>query len=183
VHLAKIWIAQEADMRFVWGFVAAVVIAVLLGLTITYSGAYNVAADVPDPAIMQWLLSTNMQRSVVRHAQSVSAPAQLSEQQVRNGIAIYKETCIYCHGAPGQDPGDIGKGLNPEPPYLPDTVARWSSAQLFWIIKNGIKMTGMASYGAVHKDDEIWSLVAFVQRLPNMTQEQYKQLEAAGPAG
>ena len=170
-------------MRFVWGFVTAVVIAVLLGLAITYSGAYNVAADVPDPAIMRWLLSTNMQRSVVRHAQSVSAPAQLSEQQVRNGIAIYKETCIYCHGAPGQDPGDIGKGLNPEPPYLPDTVARWSSAQLFWIIKNGIKMTGMASYGAVHKDDAIWSLVAFVQRLPNMTPEQFKQLEAAGPAG
>jgi mono/diheme cytochrome c family protein len=181
--LAKIWIAQEADMRFVSGFITAVVIAVLLGLAITYSGAYNVSADVPDPGIMQWLLSTNMQRSVVRHAQSVSAPAQLGEAQVQKGIAIYKETCIYCHGAPGQDPGDIGKGLNPEPPYLPDTVARWSSTQLFWIIKNGIKMTGMASYGAVHKDDEIWSLVAFVQRLPNMTPEQYKQLEAAGPAG
>jgi mono/diheme cytochrome c family protein len=62
-------------------------------------------------------------------------------------------------------------------------VARWSSAQLFWIIKNGIKMTGMASYGAVHNDDEIWSLVAFVQRLPNMTPEQFKQMEAAANAG
>jgi mono/diheme cytochrome c family protein len=170
-------------MRFVWGFITAVVIAVLFGLAVTYSGAYNVAAVVPDPAIVRWLLSTNMQRSVVRHAQSVSAPAQLTEEQARKGIAIYKETCVYCHGAPGQDPGDIGKGLNPEPPYLPDTVARWSSAQLFWIIKNGIRMTGMASYGAVHNDDEIWSLVAFVQRLPNMTPEQFKQMEAAAPPG
>jgi mono/diheme cytochrome c family protein len=170
----------EAHMRFAWGFVTAVVVAILLGLGITYSGYYNVAANVPDPAIVEWLLSTNMQRSVARHGGLVSAPRELSDQQARSGLAIYKETCVYCHGAPGQDPGDIGKGLNPEPPYLPDTVARWSSAQLFWIIKNGIKMTGMASYGAVHNDDEIWSLVAFVQRLPNMTPEQYKQMATPG---
>jgi hypothetical protein len=56
-------------------------------------------------------------------------------------------------------------------------------AQLFWIIKNGIKMTGMGSYGAVHKDEEIWNLVAFVQRLPKMTPEQYGQMEQASAAG
>jgi Cytochrome C oxidase, cbb3-type, subunit III len=66
----------------------------------------------------------------------------------------------------------VGKGPNPEPPYLLDTIGGWSSSELFWIIKNGIKMTGMASFGAVHKDDEIWNLVAFVQRLPKMTPEQ-----------
>jgi hypothetical protein len=76
----------------------------------------------------------------------------------------------------------IGKGLNPEPPYLADTVGRWTNAQLFWIIKNGIKMTGMGSYGAVHKDEEIWNLVAFVQRLPKMTPEQYGQMEQQASA-
>jgi mono/diheme cytochrome c family protein len=120
-----------------------------------------------------------MQRSVVSHALSISAPAQLSDQQARDGLRLYKETCVYCHGAPGKDPGDIGKGLNPEPPYLADTAGRWTSAQLFWIIKNGVKMTGMASYGAVHKDEEIWNLVAFVQRLSKMTPEQYGQMEQA----
>src|SRR5437016_332023 len=152
-------------MRFIWGFIAALIVLAVGALGVTYAGAYNVAANVPDAGIVKWLLSTNMQRSVMSHAQPISAPAQLTDQQARDGLRIYKDTCIYCHGAPGKDPGDIGKGLNPEPPYLPDTVARWSSAQLFWIIKNGIKMTGMASYGAVHKDDEIWSLDAFVQRL------------------
>jgi len=118
-----------------------------------------------------------MQRSVARHARSISVPAQLTDQQAKDGLRIYKDTCIYCHGAPGKDPGDIGKGLNPEAPYLPDTVGRWSSAELFWIIKHGIKMTGTASYGAVHKDEEIWNLVAFVQGLPKMTPEQYGQME------
>jgi mono/diheme cytochrome c family protein len=166
-------------MRFIWRFVAALVVLLAGALAVTYSGAYNVAANVPDVGIVNWLLSTNMQRSVVRHARSINAPAQLTDQQAKDGLRIYKETCVYCHGAPGKDPGDIGKGLNPEPPYLPDTVGRWSGAELFWIIKHGIKMTGMASYGAVHKDDEIWNLVAFVQRLPKMTPEQYGQMERA----
>jgi hypothetical protein len=83
---------------------------------------------------------------------------------------------VYCHAAPGKEPGNIGKGLNPEAVYLPDTVKRWSNAELFWIIKNGIKMTGMASYGAAYKDHEIWSIVAFVQRLSNMTPEQFEQV-------
>jgi len=166
-------------MGFLWGFVVALIVVLLGALGVTYSGAYNVAANVPDNPVINWLLSTTMQHSVARHAQSVSAPAELTEQQARNGFSIYRETCIYCHGAPGKDPGDIGKGLNPEPPYLPDTVGSRTSAQLFWIIKNGIKMTGMASYGAVHKDDDIWNLVAFVQRLPKMTPEQYDQMEQA----
>jgi mono/diheme cytochrome c family protein len=166
-------------VRFIWGIVAALIVVVIAALAVTYSGAYNVAANVPDPGIVKWLLSTNMQRSVISHAQSVKAPASLTDDQARQGLRIYKETCVYCHGAPGKDPGDIGKGLNPEAPYLPDTVGRWTSAQLFWIIKNGIKMTGMASYGAVHNDDEIWTLVAFVQQLPKMTPEQYSQMQQA----
>jgi mono/diheme cytochrome c family protein len=166
-------------MRFIWGFLTALVLLALGALALTYSGAYNVAANVPDAGVVKWLLSTNMQRSVTSHAQSISAPTQLTDQQARDGLRIYKETCVYCHGAPGKDPGDISKGLNPEAPFLPHSAGRWTTAQLFWIIKNGIKMTGMASYGAVHKDEEIWNLVAFVQRLPKMTPEQYGQMEQA----
>jgi mono/diheme cytochrome c family protein len=166
-------------VRFIWGFIAALVILALGALAISYTGTYNVAARVPDPEIVQWFLSSTMRRSVANHAQGASAPVQFTDEQARQGIGIYKETCVYCHGAPGKDPGDIGKGLNPEPPYLPDTVGQWTSSQLFWIIKNGIKMTGMASYGAVHSDEEIWSLVAFLQRLPKMTPEQYSEMEQA----
>jgi mono/diheme cytochrome c family protein len=166
-------------MRFIWGFVAALIILVVGAGVITLTGAYNVAANVPDVAVVKWLLSTNMQRSVVNHAQSVNAPKQFTDLQAREGQRIYKDTCVYCHGAPGKEPGDIGKGLNPEAPFLPDTVGRWTSAQLFWIVKNGIKMTGMAAYGAARKDEEIWNLVAFIQRLPKMTPEQYSQMEQA----
>ena len=169
-------------MRFIAGFIAALIVLALAGLLYMYSGAYNVAASVPDPKFMDWILATTMQRSVAKHAQGTNAPAQLTEEQAREGARIYNETCIYCHGAPGKDPVDIGKGLNPEPPFLPDTIARWNAAEVFWIIKNGVKMTGMAAFGASHKDDEIWKLVAFVQRLPKMTPQQYDQMTQAPPA-
>jgi mono/diheme cytochrome c family protein len=180
----QLWQPHEREhaVRFILGFLAALAVVVVAALAITYSGSYNVAANVPDAGIVKWLLATNMERSVMNHARGIKAPAQLTDEQARQGFRIYKETCVYCHGAPGKDAG--AKGLNPEPPYLPDTVGRWTNAQLFWIIKNGIKMTGMASYGAVHNDDEIWALVAFVQLLPKMTEEQYVKMEqASGGSG
>jgi mono/diheme cytochrome c family protein len=166
-------------MQLVWGFLFAVVVMAGGALAVTYTGAYNVAANVPDSAVAKWLLSTNMKQSVAGQAQSVSAPPRLTEEQAREGARLYKDTCVYCHGAPGKDPGSIGKGLNPQAVYLPDAVKRWNDAELFWIIRNGIKMTGMASYGAAHSNEEIWALVAFVRRLPNMTPEQYDQMEQA----
>jgi len=170
-------------MKFVRGFVVGLVVVVLGAIGVAYSGIYNVAANAPGIQPLEWLLAKTSQNSVAAHAKTVTAPAQLTDQQARVGLSIYRETCVYCHGAPGQDPGDIGKGLNPEAPYLPDVVGGFSSAELFWIIKNGIRMTGMASYGAVRKDEEIWSLVAFVQRLPKMTPEQYKQMEQSVTSG
>ena len=169
----------ETHMRFIQGFVAALIVVAIAVVAVAYSGVYNVAADAPGIQPVEWLLATTSENSVAAHAKAIQPPGELTDQQARAGLRIYRETCVYCHGAPGQDPGDIGKGLNPEAPYLPDVVGDLSSAELFWIIKNGIRMTGMASYGKVHKDDEIWSLVALVQRLQKMTPEEYKQMEEA----
>jgi mono/diheme cytochrome c family protein len=164
-------------MKFVAGFIVALLIVAGAALAIMYTGSYDVAANVPDNPIVEWYLSNTMIRSVTSRANSIKAPAQFTDQQARAGFSIYKDTCIYCHGAPGKEPAEISKGLNPDAPDLSDAVSDMTSAELFWIIKNGIKMTGMASYGKIHNDDEIWNLVAFVQRLPKMTSEEYGRLE------
>jgi mono/diheme cytochrome c family protein len=170
-HLFKAWFL----MRFIAGFLIALIAVACAALVIMYTGSYNVAANVPDNAIVDWYLSNTMIHSVVSRAKSVQANAQFTDQQARAGFTIYSQTCVHCHGAPGKDPGDIAKGLNPEAPDLADAVEDMTTAQMFWIIKNGIKMSGMASYGKVHNDDEIWNIVAFVQRLPKMTPEEYGQ--------
>jgi len=160
-------------MRFVAGFIVALIVVAGAATLIMYTGSYNVAANVPDNPVVDWYLSNTMIHSVVNRAKSVQAPAQFTDQQARAGFTIYNQTCVHCHGAPGRDPGDIAKGLNPEAPDLSDAVEDMTTNQIFWIIKNGIKMSGMASYGKVHSDDEIWNIVAFVQRLPKMTPEEY----------
>lgn len=160
-------------MKFIAGFAVALVIVVAAAIASMYFGAYNVAANAPDPAIVDWYLSNTMIHSVVSRASSVQTPGQFTDQQTRAGFAIYDKTCVHCHGAPGRDPAEIAKGLNPEAPDLSDVAADMTTGQMFWIIKNGIKMSGMASYGKVHSDDEIWNIVAFVHRLPEMTPEEY----------
>jgi mono/diheme cytochrome c family protein len=164
-------------MRFTSGFLAALVLMILVALAVSYSGAFNVAATEADNPLVAWFLSNTKDHSVRQQASGIAAPAQPTEDDIREGFRFYNEACVYCHGAPGKDPTDIGKGLNPEPPFLPDVVARWSSAELFWIAKHGIRMTGMPAFGASHKDEEIWKVVAFVQRLPKMSEQDYAKME------
>ena len=98
------------------------------------------------------------------------------------GFGHYDEMCTLCHGGPGIERSEIGKGLNPQAPDLAKAVKAWTPRQLFWIINHGVKMTGMPSFGATHDDDEVWSIVAFVEKLPQISPEQYQRMKReAGP--
>jgi mono/diheme cytochrome c family protein len=162
-------------MRFIAGFIAALIVLAIGGLAVIYSGLVNVSARYPDNPVAFFLLQTAMRQSVARHAAAQPAPAASTD--LARGFRLYNETCVYCHGAPGKDPVDIGKGLNPEPPFLPDTIQRWSAAEIFWIVKNGVRMTGMPSFAGSHSDDDLSAVVAFVQKLPGMSAEQYSAFE------
>jgi mono/diheme cytochrome c family protein len=169
-------------MRFIAGFIAALIVICIAGLIYIYSGAFNVAATAPYPKILDWVLSTTMDRSVSQHAKEIQAPAQLTDEQAREGARLYTRSCIFCHGAPWRDAGAISKGLSPEPPSLTDVSEDWSAAELFWIVKNGVKMSGMPAFGPTRKDDEIWNVVALVQRMKkDMTPEQFNQFAPPPP--
>jgi mono/diheme cytochrome c family protein len=164
-------------MKVLTGFILAFVAFALAALLVVYTGTVNVAASKPENTVITWLLHTAMRRSVAHHADPNAIPARATEEQVRDGFKVYNETCVYCHGAPGKDPVDIGKGLNPEPPYLADTVGTWTPSQMLWIVKNGVKMTGMPAFGKSHSEAELQAVVAFIQKLPKMTPDQYAEME------
>jgi mono/diheme cytochrome c family protein len=152
--------------------------ACLVGI---YGGLYNVSADTPHTNIVTWILGTAMTKSVKAHATAIVPPSDLgSERRVHDGFHLFDEMCVECHGAPGTKPGEVGMGLSPEPPDLTKVVRRWNTPELFWIVNHGIKATGMPAFGRTHTDEQLWSLVAFVERLPDLTAEQYKALEHAG---
>jgi mono/diheme cytochrome c family protein len=164
-------------MKYLGGFFAGLIVVALAGAVFIYGGWYNVAAIEPHSGLMHWALTTAMQNSVRGQAKSVTPPPVPPSQKIGEAFRSYDEMCRQCHGAPGKEPAVIGKGLQPPPPVLSDAVRRWDRAELFWIVKNGIRMTGMPAFGPTHSDEDLWLLVAFLQRLPNLTAEQYAEME------
>jgi mono/diheme cytochrome c family protein len=161
---------------------AVVVLGIGAALVVVYSGVISVAASEPHGALINWLLSTASDESIHYHAKGVEAPPLDREEMVRAGFRHYREMCVGCHLAPGIESSEMREGLMPRPPELKEAAKEWRPAELFWVIKNGIKMTGMPAWGKSHSDGDIWNIVAFLQRLPEMTAEQYKAMDAAlGP--
>lgn len=161
--------------------VAALVVAAA-ALAYMYSGRYNVAATAPHNALSRWILQTTQKNSVREHAEKVGEPPRLAAEEVRQAAGNFDKMCVVCHGAPGVERGEYGKGITPTPPDLAKEAAKWSERELFWIVKHGIKFAGMPAFGPTHSDEEIWGLVAFLKRLPQMSPAEYRQLAQSKPA-
>lgn len=157
-------------------------IVVLGGLAVIYSGLYDVAATGPDWAVTRWVLETARTRSIKARAAGIEAPHRLDDPAtILIGVEHFAAHCAVCHGAPGVPKGDIAAGLNPLPPDLTHASTRYTSSELFWILKHGIKMTGMPAWSD-HSDEELWATVAFLQRLPDMSEQDYAKLVMASIA-
>ena len=162
------------------------IIALVGGGLFIYSGSYPVGADVPHNQLTLKLLETLRERSITRAAQQVSIPADLqTAERLIAGGADYQAMCAQCHLRPGVSSTDFSVGLYPAPPPLTGNDAKHDHAahenepqqaiqRQFWIIKHGVKASGMPAWGYTHSDDRIWNMVAFLQHLPNMTEQQYQ---------
>jgi mono/diheme cytochrome c family protein len=158
------------------GLLLVILAAALLFI---FSGVYDVAASNPDAGLIAWALKTTQERSVHRGYESLEGKVQIPKlddpQRIQTGFVHYHEMCVTCHAGPGVEVSEIGMGLNPFPPELAKGGAD-EPLETFWIVKNGIKMTGMPSFGATHTDEEIWAIVAFVNRLSKLSPEAYQAM-------
>jgi mono/diheme cytochrome c family protein len=157
-------------------------VLILGGGVFIYSGAYDIAADAPHWGLIYQVFETARIRSIKAHVAGLTPPAGIEDEaRILTGTDHFADHCAVCHGAPGVPKGDIANGLYPQPPDLAVTSKRYTDAELFWIVKHGIKMTGMPAWGD-HSDDELWATVAFVRKLPGMTEQDYAKLVAASRA-
>jgi mono/diheme cytochrome c family protein len=152
-------------------------------VAVMFSGLINVAATNPHNPVTAFILSTTMENSVRAHARGITAPPLDDPEMVREGFRHYREMCVGCHLAPGIDATEISEGLMPRPPKLREEVEEWTPEELFWVTKNGVKMTGMPAWGPTHSDAKIWAIVAFLEKLPHMTTEQYQEMDRTAGAG
>jgi mono/diheme cytochrome c family protein len=152
-----------------------------------YSGLYPIGADTPHFRATHWLLETLREQSIDRAASDLVVPEDIeTSDRLLAGGADYNEMCSSCHLKPGKTSSDFSLGLYPAPPNLAlnDDQHRYSDNEedadkrRFWIIKHGIKASGMPSWAPGHDDERIWNMVAFLKRLPELTPDQYQILTA-----
>lgn len=156
-------------------------LAVLLlgGLGFVYSGLYNVAADDPHWPITFRVMEIVRTRSIAAHAANIQVPKLDDPALILKGAGQYAAMCTGCHLSPAKKDSEIRPGLYPLPPNLSKTKV--DPREAFWVIKHGMKMSGMPAWGKNHDDATIWSMVAFLQKLPDLSAQQYKDLVAKAP--
>lgn len=163
--------------------VGAACVLLVAGLFV-WSGIYNVGANVPHWKVTLLLLEAVRERSIEVRSESIVPPPLGDAKLAEAGLPIFHETCRLCHGAPGVERDPFAKGMYPLPPSLikGEVQEEATDAEIFWVIKNGLKMTGMPSFGSTHSDDQIWSILALVRQLPKVSPDDYmKQVQGLTP--
>lgn len=160
------------------GVAGTLLVLFVILLAIAYSGGYNIGASTDHASGTRWWLDTLMHASVRSHAPKDRISEHLAAADIAAGAAEYKAMCQHCHGGPGVEAAAWSRGMLPRPPHLQDEAAEWKAGEVFWIVRHGLKYTGMPSFERGHDEATLWNIAAFVALLPAMTPEQYASYEA-----
>ncbi|MEK6242968.1 MAG: cytochrome c [Pseudomonadota bacterium] len=161
-------------------------VAVAGALAFIYSGTYDISATTPHFGVTHRVLRTVMEQSVKRQAREVKVPELDDPEKVHLGFRSFNAMCVTCDVAPGAPASDINKGLYPKAPDLAQAAKAWTPAELYVIVKRGIKMSGMPAWEPTHSGEQLWELVAFLKVLPTMPAAEYQgavKYMAASPGG
>jgi len=153
--------------------IAAAIAGVLLSapFAVMKSGVINVSADAQPPAWEASLMPMALRASVKRHAPVQANPVAPTDANLAFGAEIYNQMCASCHGRTNGKPGTVGASLYPPAPQLPGRSTTYSEAELFWIVKHGIRNTGMPGWGRQLSDEDLWHLTALLKRFDQFPAE------------
>ena len=147
-----------------------------------YAGVYNIGADAPHSKFVYMALDQMRERAIQHHARNIAVPADFGDpKRIATGAGLYSEMCTGCHLGPGVEKSEMSQGLYPPAPELARGINH-TPAEMFWIIKHGVKLSAMPAWGKTHDDNLIWDMVAFTRALPKMSPEQYQAALASAPA-
>lgn len=158
------------------------VLAVLGGAGFIGSGLYDISATDQHLPPTYWAMEKAMRRSVALRGAGIDAPPLGAPGQLDRGLTLFRRHCVQCHGAPGVAPEPFALGLTPLPAPLAQTGREWASSEIFWVVKYGIKMTGMPAWAFRLSDEDIWAVVALVRELPRLSPQAYREWEPGRPA-
>ena len=166
---------------FFSGVLLTLIVLTGAAVVIIAGGYVKVSAAGSESSLLRWVLHTAYEKAVAEQAATVSVPPDLSSAaKMRQGADSFDSMCAGCHTPPGQASTAVHTGLNPQPPELRELMHRLSPAEAFWVIDNGVRMTGMPAFGESHDDEQLWALVAFIDTARTYSGDDYRAaVEAA----
>lgn len=159
---------------------AMAIAAMVAAAMMVISGIVPVRASSGHWRITAAFLDFAKTRSVSTHSWGIEAPPLDDEALILRGAGQYESACLPCHGGPGRTLPPVMAAMTPPPPALADRLTRWAPEELFSIVKHGIKFTGMPGWPAQQRDDEVWAMVAFLRRMPQLDAAAYRRLAYGG---
>lgn len=167
-------------MRILKILMVGTIVGLLGGFAIIWFGLYNVAADDPHWDSTYRLLDLARTRSIAVRASGIEVPDLSDAELIRQGAGNYASMCTGCHLAPGAADTELSIGMYPKPPSW-QQLGQTPPREAFWVMKHGIKMSGMPAWGPSMEDRYLWGMVALLQQFPRMTKADYEALVAASP--
>ena len=162
----KLKIVSTTLLAAVLGCAAAAMMVLAFGL-------YNVAGNRQHLPPVHAVLEYALKQSVRANARDIQVPTFADAAMIERGALCYQQSCLQCHGGPGVAASDFGQSMQPLPGPLIDATQRWHARELYWITRNGLKMTGMPAWEHHLSENDLWSVVAFLHKLPQLSPEQF----------
>lgn len=147
-----------------------------LGFAVAAAGLVPIAASSGHWAITDWFLHWAMQNSARTYSAVQTPKIVRDDTGLISAAGHFRQSCQSCHGAPGEAPSPVMQAATPPAPDLARTAGHYTDRELFWIIRHGVKYTGMPAWPSAGRDDEVRRMVGFVRRLPTMSPQQYRAL-------
>lgn len=164
-------------IRITWTrLILAIAAAGVAGMFFAWSGAMQISASSGHWRITDWFLHWTMRNSVRTYSVFQSPSDPLDNTGLVSAAGHFRQSCQICHGAPGVRPSPVMQAATPPAPDLAKTAVEWTDRELFWIVRHGVKFTGMPAWAVDDRPDEVRRMAAFVRRLPRMTPAQYRAM-------
>jgi mono/diheme cytochrome c family protein len=159
-------------MKLIKTLLVLALLTVIGAIAVLWLGLYNVAADDPHWSATYRVLEVARERSIDRRAAHIDVPDLTDPELIRSGAGNYNAMCVTCHLSPDAQETELSIGLYPRPPRW-DDLGEVDPRTAFWVIKHGIKASGMPAWGKSMDDRYLWGMVAFTQQFKTMTAAQY----------
>jgi len=175
-------------MKGFWlGLVTAVIAGAIFAFAFAGLGLFPVSADAKPGALEKWLAGFAREAAIERAAPAQESPAAPTPENLAAAAALYRDNCVGCHGAPDSKGNVFASSLYPPAPQFLGAKGpkplQDADGEVFVVIRDGIRLSGMPTFSHMLKEDEMWQLVTFLKHLAELPPAALQALAAPGSGG